>query len=610
MLLNAGSQREPSTPCISGLELQEKIGEGGMGVVYRAIHLNLQRSVAVKVLRSDAGDCAALPPWQRESRLMAALAHPNVVTIHDAGQAGGHSYLVLEYLAGGSLRSRMQPGKPWALADAALVLDRVADSLCHIHAQGVLHLDLKPENVLYTSDGRIKITDFGLSVRSAQAEELVEGRGYQGTVDYCPPEQRFGLALDARCDVFALAALAYELLSGRPPGRVYVPISRRRPGLPAALDDVLRRGLARDPSDRYQSMDQFRQALADGCRAARPRTWAWRTAAAAGLAVLTAALLGVYMRRKTVPPALETSAAPAVSPIRSWVLYDRPKELKLFAAKDGAELPERGEMAVQRVWIEDPKSRVPADLALPDWPTCRPVLAIRSPRAWGFVHPLADRTLGERVLENWPELLERAVPAEKNFVKAGGFEEDCLSTDHRGKLWRAGNAADWTASRQISLDRPRDQPNNRALVLTNLDPARSKEVLGCYQPLEYAPPPGAVTVLRYRARSATGKGCLQVYASVPLLIPESESGGPAGRIRSLCVLVPANHDNSLPNRWLFHVSVWVIPTLEWQTYLVIYESPPYPTQNADRKLVIGMCGTDRIRVDDVALFLWEPKSKP
>jgi hypothetical protein len=116
--------------------------------------------------------------------------------------------------------------------------------------------------------------------------------------------------------------------------------------------------------------------------------------------------------------------------------------------------------------------------------------------------------------------------------------------------------------------------------------------------------------LRYRARCVTGKGCLQVYASMPLVIPESESGAAAGRIGSLCVRLPTNHDNPLPNRWLFHVPVWVMPTREWQTYLVIYESPPYPTQNTDRKVVIGMCGTDQVWVDDVALFIWEPRSKP
>ena len=166
---DASRQSISKLPCIPGLQLQEKIGEGGMSEVYRAVHLTLQRGVAVKVLRASAEDGAAVPDWLRESRLMASLAHPHVVTIHDAGQVEGRNYLVMEYLAGGSLRSRMEPGRPWSLAQASLVLDCIAGALDHIHEHGVLHLDLKPENILYTADGQIKITDFGLSVPRGDA---------------------------------------------------------------------------------------------------------------------------------------------------------------------------------------------------------------------------------------------------------------------------------------------------------------------------------------------------------------------------------------------------------------------------------------------------------
>ena len=114
--------------CIPGLQLQQKIGEGGMSVVYRATHVNLQRGVAVKVLRAVADEGAAVPAWLRESRLMASLAHPHVVTIHDAGRAHGHNYLVMEDMAGGSLRRRMVPGRPWSLAQAVPVLDDIAQA--------------------------------------------------------------------------------------------------------------------------------------------------------------------------------------------------------------------------------------------------------------------------------------------------------------------------------------------------------------------------------------------------------------------------------------------------------------------------------------------------
>src|SRR5262249_31342867 len=156
-------------------------------------------------------------------------------------------YLVMEFVAGQSLRDRMPPGQPWKLGDALPVLDAIAQALAYIHGQGILHLDLKPENVLCTEQGQVKITDFGLSAPAQDAQTLAEGRQYQGTIDYCAPEQRFGLALDARCDVFSLATVAYEMLTGRLPGRVYFPASRRNPLLPPAIDEVLRRGLARDP---------------------------------------------------------------------------------------------------------------------------------------------------------------------------------------------------------------------------------------------------------------------------------------------------------------------------------------------------------------------------
>jgi hypothetical protein len=596
-------------PGIPGLELQEKIGEGGMGVVYRAIHLNLQRSVAVKILCAPADEGAAVPAWQRESRLMASLAHPNVVTIYDAGQIDGHNYLVLEYMAGGSLRSRMTPGRPWPLADAVLVLDRIAQALCHIHEQGVLHLDLTPENVLYTPDGQIKITDFGLSVPNADTKGLLQGQCFQGTIDYSAPEQRFGLALDARCDVFSLATLAYELLSARLPGRVYVPVSQHRRRLPAALDDVLRRGLARDPNDRYESMGQFRQALVDACRPNRSRVRGRLLGAVAGLVALVVMLLAVHAGRTTTRQPSGLAKAPGELATQGWMLYDKPEDLSLFTGEGGGELSNASDVPVQRVLIEQPTRKVPPELALPDWPTFRPVLVLHSPAAWGFVHPLLDRTLGQRVVKNWPALLHMAVASEKNLVRGGGFGQPDMVSNHRGSLWRA-DVAGWSATRRISIDFPPNQPGNSALLLTNLDVVHHKDLLGCYQALEYAPPLGAVMVLRYRARSESGAGQLQVYARMSLDIPEKETGAAASRIRGLGTRLPPQPDDPLPNRWLYRIPIWVIPSIGWQTYLVIYESPPFPARTIDRNLVIDMSGTDRVWVDDVALFVWQPGSKP
>jgi hypothetical protein len=580
--------------------MQEKIGEGGMSVVYRAVHRNLQRGVAVKVLRAPAEDGAAGPDWLRESRLTAALAHPHVVTVHDAGQVDGHPYLVMEYLAGGSLRSRMQPGQPWPPDRAAAVLDCIARALEHIHGQGVLHLDLKPENILYTADGQVKVADFGLSMPDADAHALLGGTAFRGTIDYCAPERRAGLAPDARFDVFSLATLAYELLTGRLPGRVYVPASRRNPRLPAGIDEVLRRGLARDPAERYATIAALREALAGACRPARRRVPVRLLAVALGLAALVAVLVVVGRWTPTPPP-------PDL-PTGLWVLYDKPDDLALFTGDDGRELSGGSDVAVQRVPVEDPHHGIPPALAVPFWPAPRPALVIRSAGAWGFVHPLGDRTLGQRVVSGWPALLRAVVPPQRNFVRAGGFDGDCLATSHRGLLWRVSDAGGWHASRQITLERPADRPDNPALLLTNLEPAQ--DLLSCYQPLPAAPGSGAVVVLRYRARAGQGKAGVAVYAGLPVAIPDGETGPVVSRVRAAGLPLNPEPDDAAPGRWLYRCPVWVAPAADWQTYVVVVEAPPFPTRPLHRNLVIDAISAGQVWVDDVELFAWQPGSEP
>jgi serine/threonine protein kinase len=612
--------RHPAS--IPGLDLQEKIGDGGASAVYRAIHRNLQRTVAVKLLQSAVDETATIPAWLRESRLMASLAHPHVVAIYDAGQADGHTYLVMEHMAGGSLRTRMIPDRPWTFTEAMPFLDCVARALEHIHAQGVLHLDLKPENILYTADGQVKITDFGLSVQHADASALLGGRHFRGTLDYCAPEYRAGLALDARYDVFSLATLAYELLTGRLPGRVYLPASRRNPRLPGALDDVLRRGLARDPAERYASVAQFRQALNSADHTTQPRISLRTVGVLAALAALVIVPLVAYNWKPTAqqPPDAPSEwpvvEAPArEKPDRLVVLYDKPEDLSLVAGEDGAELASGSGVRVERVQIQKPPRNVPAGLPLPVWPTPRPVLVIHSPHTWGFVHPLQDRLLGQKIVKHWPELLELVVPPEKNLVRVGGFDGNCLATNHGGSLWRTGDSESWNATRRITLDRPQDRWDNPALLLTNLDHTQSRKLLGCYQPLTQGPPPGAVLVLRYRARSLHGRGSLAVYAAMPVAIPEGGTGPVAGRIRDVATPVIPESGEPAANWWLYRSPAWVVPSTEWQTYLVITECPPFSTRALSRNLVIDLTATpptatDQVWVDDVELFVWPLGNKP
>jgi serine/threonine protein kinase len=242
---------------IPGYRLLEKLGEGGMGAVYRAASDASGGEVAIKVLTPDQ----SIRAFRRETQLMASLAHPHLVAIHACGETADRYYLVMEYIAGSSLRTRMTPGRPWPLEQAIDVVTAIGQALAYMHGQGVLHLDLKPENVLCGAAGQIKVTDFGLSQPRVDAARPAGLEVAQGTVDYCAPEQRYGLPVDPRADLFALGTLTYELLAGRLPGRVFAPARRANPDLPPALDDVLRQALARDRDERQATIEEFVQAL-------------------------------------------------------------------------------------------------------------------------------------------------------------------------------------------------------------------------------------------------------------------------------------------------------------------------------------------------------------
>lgn len=235
--------------------LLERLGAGGTGIVYRAVRLDApERPVAVKFLTEDPGH--EHPARVADLDRLLRLDHPHLVRISACGRLAGRPWLEMEYVPGGALRERMRGvARPAAAAIEAIL--GLASALEYLHSRDLLHLDLKPENVLCHPCRGVQLADLD-GVVSLLAPRLIWTRG---STDYSAPEQRFGLPVDARADLFALAAVGYELFTGRLPGRVFVPTAFHQPGLPARLDEVLRAGLARDRDDRPRTVSEFGHRL-------------------------------------------------------------------------------------------------------------------------------------------------------------------------------------------------------------------------------------------------------------------------------------------------------------------------------------------------------------
>jgi serine/threonine protein kinase/WD40 repeat protein len=283
---------------IAGYRVAEQIGQGGMAVVFRAIDERLGRAVALKVLAPAlAADEAFRQRFIRESRSAAAVDHPNVIPVFEAGEADGVLFIAMRYVPGGDVGTLVRREGPLPAARAAAIISAVASALDAAHAAGLVHRDVKPGNMLVdVRPGRpdhVYLSDFGLTRKERSSTGLTSMGYFLGTLDYCAPEQIQGLGADARTDEYALACAAFVLLSGEPPfsreegpAVLYAQLSKppprlseRRAGLPAAADDVLARALAKAPGDRYPSCGEFADAMRlalglapdDAARALSPR---------------------------------------------------------------------------------------------------------------------------------------------------------------------------------------------------------------------------------------------------------------------------------------------------------------------------------------------------
>jgi WD40 repeat protein len=309
----------PATASVQlpGYEILGELGRGGMGVVYKARQFGLNRLVALKmILAGGHASAGELDRFRTEAEAVARLQHPNVVTIHEVGEQNGLPYYSLEYCEGGSL-SALLDGTPWEPNRAAALVETLARAMHAAHTVGVVHRDLKPANVLLAADRTPKISDFGLAKRLDRVTGRTATGAILGTPSYMAPEQAAGSKeIGPTADVYALGAILYELLTGRPPFRAATPLetvlqvvgdepvppTRMQPKTPLDLETICLKCLAKEPSRRYPAAD----ALAADLRrfrvgepiAARPvgrleRGWRWcrRNPVLAG--ALTAAVLAL-----------------------------------------------------------------------------------------------------------------------------------------------------------------------------------------------------------------------------------------------------------------------------------------------------------------------------
>ena len=251
---------------IAGYEIEGVVGSGGIGILYRARQLRLDRPVALKVVEPDvAADPVMRERLRREARTVAALDHPNVVPLYEAGEENGTVFIVTRWVDGTELGTLVRSEGPLEPARAARIAAQIASALEVAHEKGLVHRDVKPSNVLVTSEDHVYLTDFGLTKRADSASGFTGAQQMLGTIDYVAPEQIEGGESDPRGDVYGLACVLYETLTGAAPfagetggmAKMWAHLNAEPPSVreqradvPQALDDVIRRGLAKRPDGR------------------------------------------------------------------------------------------------------------------------------------------------------------------------------------------------------------------------------------------------------------------------------------------------------------------------------------------------------------------------
>ncbi|MEN6408965.1 MAG: protein kinase [Anaerolineaceae bacterium] len=257
-------------------QLQQSLGTGGMAIVYLARDLMLERPVAIKILREDfSNDGAFRERFRQEARAAANLSHPNIVTVHDFGLDEGRLFIVMEYMPGPDLKTLIRQRSPFSIEETVHLMVQACAGVGYAHRAGLVHCDIKPHNMIVSSDQRLKVTDFGIaralsSIRPDEKSDVV-----WGSPQYFSPEQAAGGAPSPASDVYSLGVILYEMLTGRLPfiskdaselARMHredmpVPPRQFNPAIPPALEQIVLKVLSKEPAARYRTADQLGHVL-------------------------------------------------------------------------------------------------------------------------------------------------------------------------------------------------------------------------------------------------------------------------------------------------------------------------------------------------------------
>jgi beta-lactam-binding protein with PASTA domain/tRNA A-37 threonylcarbamoyl transferase component Bud32 len=256
-------------------KIEERLGGGGMSVVWKAYDLVLDRSVALKVLRPEmSDDDEFIARFRREAQSVASLSHPNIVNIYDVGEDGGLYFIIMELVDGRTLRDKLRAEGRLSVQEALRVAQQICQGLSHAHARRIIHRDIKPQNILFTKQGDVKVADFGIA-RALGGVSTTSRDVVVGSAPYISPEQAKNGTVSDRSDLYSLGIVLYEMLAGKPPfigdSPVAVALSHVQnevpslretsPEVPQAVDNLVRKALAKNPSDRFASADEMLIAI-------------------------------------------------------------------------------------------------------------------------------------------------------------------------------------------------------------------------------------------------------------------------------------------------------------------------------------------------------------